>query len=244
MTFVRSREGIRNVSIFKDADAVVYIESDPEISSTFNYDVMWWSSFFQNAYPSIRFCFKPMGGKKHVIEMAHKIIGDSIPNTFCALDRDHDHYFGKTIKDPRVFYTFGYGVENDCLNQAMVTEALLSAINFPNNIDNIVDGVKSFFDELNKQVRWPVRADIIAYAHNKSVLDRKSPGNDLHFGDAAEKIGRFRRINIIRNIKKVTKDGNPNPFNRPLRVDYSKLPAHHYMEIIYIFFLIFADITE
>lgn len=230
MTFTRSRSGLANQVLFYRKRFIVYVEEKPGIDPGRSVDVPFWRSFFAQNYAPHLFEYKPLGGKFHVLQMADNIIANSVPNCLVALDRDYDEFFGEIVEDERVFYTHGYGVENDLFDLPTVKQIIRSILPGLDNADAIGEGVWQNVQATLNAERVALLSDQIASSRSAATLDRDKPQGVL----VADSIPlRFRRSDIHSRMKLCKGKGKTRTAVRKLEADRRHVPAHLYFEIVY-----------
>ncbi|PXA99249.1 hypothetical protein DMC47_04410 [Nostoc sp. 3335mG] len=232
LTFTRTSSGIANEAIFLGVRFIVYVEEDQNLETSRSVDVAFWASFFRHKFPNQTVQFKGLGGKKHVLEYAKKIIDNSIPNSLCALDTDYDNLFSEQIADERVFYTHGYGAENDAFNRKTVpilAESLLPA----HLDDDFGEGVwRNVCDTLSLE-RISLLSDQICATRRGSSLNRANPISVLDQNRQGLPI-RFRRSAIKQELRTFSNKGTVRVPTQRLRSFPERVPAHLYFEIVYL----------
>lgn len=87
---IHSKSGLANEHLFYKSDFVVYLEGG-EVSFTkeqvldggfsdSTLDILFWNRIFQHFAPSKTFKLKSVGAKLVVLEIAHEIVQNNIPN--------------------------------------------------------------------------------------------------------------------------------------------------------------------
>src|ERR1700692_2220330 len=133
-TFVRSVSGLLNFRRFVKCSFVVYCEGGSQnislsdaLSGVYNAsaeDRTFWDAVLKAiGFRSIH--LKPLGGARHVIDIAEYIIANDITGNLAVCDRDFPGR-KKVISDPRVLYSYGYAWENDVVAPKVVA---ISAVN-------------------------------------------------------------------------------------------------------------------
>jgi hypothetical protein len=232
MSFFRTPDGIANQPLFTQVKFIIYVEEDPNLDPARSVDSSFWRGIFERFFGLNYVETKPLGGKRHVKEMAERIIGHSIPNSFCAMDRDYDDLFGEKIDDERVFYTHGYGVENDVLSEHHISTLITRMVPGAQLSQNNLASVWSSISETLRKERYTLYSDQIAARRKRATLDREVPTKCIDFNHGGLPI-RFRRkpikskMRIARTAEIVrTEIGH-------LSYSYDCVPAHLYFEIVY-----------
>lgn len=175
MTFERSASGQGNRALFHDKDVVCYVEGGDGGES--GIDVLFWSSIFDSVYPNVRIHFICKGGKPVLQSLADRIVREDIGNTIVAMDSDYCRLLdGNYIDDRRVFYTFGYSLENDLYASEYHID-LYSRIAMRANVGADRSALlQSLWAEFLRTIKWPVFGDFYALVAGGSAFDRERPG--------------------------------------------------------------------
>lgn len=232
MTFTRSAAGVGNKHLFTGTHFTVYVESNPNKDPVREVDIAFWREFFSYAFPDFRFSFHPLGGKRHVINMANKIVSNSISNALCAIDSDYDCIFNKVIDDPRVFYTHGYGVENDILirrNIKYIVKTILSGLS---DVDEKCEFTLECIRLDYKNIISAMYKDQIAHNRGVPYLDRDKPTKDLDLSSDKLPIIFAVRDETVKK-RRIRASGYKLCSNFFPSLSFGSIPSHHFFEIVY-----------
>lgn len=232
MSFFRSAYGISNRAAFSGKDVSIYVEQDPLHGDAGALDVAHWREFFESFYPGVSVVVVPLGGKQPVLEMAQKIINENIKNAFCALDSDYDENFGIKITDDRIFYTHGYGVENDVINKKSIVVALKSCAPGANNLKDSARKLWEYIVWTTSSCRRLVTLDAIAVARGGAAFSRTAPKSDLEQSKTELPV-KIRRVQVRRRANQYRKMPNLRELVGGAPSDRKCIPAHAYFEICY-----------
>lgn len=232
MSFFRTPDGIANQPLFTQVKFVVYVEEDPNLDPARCVDSSFWRGIFDRFFGLNNVETKPLGGKRHVKEMAKKIIGHSIPNSFCAMDRDYDDLFGEEIDDERVFYTHGYGVENDVLSEHHISTLISRMVPGAQLTKSNLASVWSSISETLRKEKHAIYSDQIAAKRKRATLDREAPTKCIDFTHSGLPV-RFRRKPIKDKLRSARTAKIIKTENKRLSYSYECVPAHLYFEIVY-----------
>ena len=229
MIFTRSRSGLANMARFHRVDCVVFIEGGTK-SIGYNDvlegqagdeadDILYWRTVFSGLRPCLRITFKPVGSKSVLLKLAADIQA-GVQNICVAMDSDFDRFNDKTIKAPRVLYTWGYSWENDLYSPHTILETAisLSPIDRFTYEPKIKADIDSAISTIVKDLRWAVRSDMLLSMHRKSAFDRsKMQGNfrkiSGRFGLRIDKKKIRKRIKNLHSMRcKGPSSGIPEPW--------------------------------
>ena len=182
MPFLRTPSGVSARPQFSQVDFIVYVESDPAANPRYDLDVAFWGKFFALFYPKHTFKMQRLGGKRNVLAQAARIIDNSIANSLCALYRDYDDLLGHSLVDDRIFYTFGYSVENDVTYGASFQTIMDALLPPDGTVDHRTQVESHVYSTLNLFERF-IAADVLAAARRSSVIDKRNVGVNLNFGE-------------------------------------------------------------
>jgi len=175
MTFERSASGQENRALFHDKDVVCYVEGGD--GGEAGIDVLFWSSIFESVYPAVKIHFICKGGKPVLQSLAEGVVRNNIGNTIIAMDSDYCRLLsGNYIDDFRVFYTFGYSLENDLYASDYHSDLYSRIAMRADIIDDRLHRLETLWQEFIKSIRWPVRGDFFALVAGGSAFDREKPG--------------------------------------------------------------------
>ncbi len=232
MSFFRTSSGIENQPLFHRKSFIVYVEEEPNLDPGKSLDIPFWRRVFRDLFPEQSFEFKGLGGKYHVLQMADLIISKSIPNSLCALDSDYDGLFSAKLDDERVFYTHGYGAENDLLCPKIVSTVVSSLISGVHDTHAICQSAKTNLEHTIQREKYAFLSDKIAHARESSTLDRTSSQSVLNNSLSTPPV-KFRRTQIYKEIRKCKCNSVIKSFAyRPIN-NHLEIPAHLYFEIVY-----------
>ena len=184
------------------------------------------------------FEIKGIGGKQNVLEMASRIVDNNIPNSLCAIDRDYDDVFGMMTNDPRIFYTHGYGAENDLFGPAAARVVISAIIPGTGNRDRRASELWEYIEETIRKECHCLRADQIAWIRGRSALNRGNPTSVLDLGSGLPL--RFRRTAVRAAIKEAKLHSPRQQSSIPISAMRRRVPAHLYFEIFYHSTILFA----
>jgi len=236
MTFTRTSSGIANQHIFNQANIVVYVEGEGTISPAGAIDIALWREFFSFYFPTLNFHFKSLGGKPHALAMADKIMASSIPNSLVAMDRDYDELFGAMIKDDRVFYTYGYGSENDLFHRtsfAGLARALLPGLG---DHDTEAAVITRHIETTAKDGKIAAIADQVTNCRHVSIIDRKKPQSNLDLNAPGLPL-KFRRERIRPVLEEAKQANIQKIIIKAVKFELRLIPCHVYYFIVYHTFL-------
>lgn len=231
-SFFRSSDGIANQPLFSQSRFVVYVEEDPQLDPSRSIDKPFWRLFFGSIMGEKNVEIKPLGGKRHVLAMARTIIDRSIPNSICALDRDYDNMFGELIDDERVFYTHGYGVENDLLNEDTVGLILRHSVPGTVLSDVYVASLWTTICQTYHADRMSLYSDQLASRRKRATLDRDKPISCLDLERRGVPI-RLKRKRISAAIKKAKNFAVAKPAPGHLSHQPEDAPCHLHFELVF-----------
>ncbi|MEP3436087.1 MAG: DUF4435 domain-containing protein [Hoeflea sp.] len=175
MIFERTRSGQINRAAFHGVDYTCYVEGGGGISE-FSEDVLFWNTVFDTLRPDIRVHCIARGGKAQLESRARSLITEDIQNTLVAMDSDYDDLLGDKIEDSRVLYTFGYSWENDAFSPNALLNIYAHLVRA--NVAPADEGnfILTECANLERKLKWPVRADFLALISTSSILPRDAPG--------------------------------------------------------------------
>ena len=235
MTFTRTASGVGNRNLFTGTVFTIYIEAHPDKDFAKGIDQGFWREFFSSYFNDLSIAFVPMGGKHHVLKTAEKIINDSIPNSLCALDSDYDDIFKVKLDDERIFYTHGYGVENDIFILENTESYLRALIPGAQDHQNLAKTINEYLYQTFKHARSCLIADQVCRNYRESLLDRKYPLSEIEIQNNILPV-KIKKTKIKTRVKKIKSEKCTSNLicTNPLFVaDKSLFPAHHYFEIFY-----------
>jgi hypothetical protein len=165
--FQRSNSGLSNLYLFHRVDAVVFVEGGIRNLSLaaveeghFNeaaYDAKFWALLFRRFLPKFRFQFRPVGSKTTLLELAGLVSHEEVRNVVVCMDRDFDHFLGRLIRHPRIFYTHGYSWENDVWSLGSTT-AVFKKLNNRTDCDAALAELRVAFALFSRTMKWPLLA--------------------------------------------------------------------------------------
>ena len=235
MTFIRTSSGLQNQALFQNADVIVYIESDPNLDPAKGRDFAYWRIFFDAFYPGLTVQLKPLGGKPHVQNIASRVIRDNLKNVFCAMDRDYDSILHKEIVDDRIFYTFGYGVENEVFSRHQIARIVAGITPGIHPAEDIVSDINMFIDQTIEKDSALLRADQLCRSLYVQGLNREKPASNVeHYNNSLPV--RLRRSSIMSSIRQTNSHRVPRAVCRSIKPDRNLVPCHIYFEIVYLTF--------
>lgn len=170
--FVRTDLGLGSEHLFHGVDFVVYCEGSSVDGEAASLDELFWQRIFSE-YGIEVYC-KSLGSKTVLKPLAEKVIADDVQNTLVAMDRDYDDLRGGTIKDRRVFYTFGYSWESDVFSSLRVEKTISLFVTIAKK-ERIVE---DFEDYILRQTRILKRLTLLDFkyiAHEQALFDRQKP---------------------------------------------------------------------
>ncbi|MBW8321806.1 MAG: DUF4435 domain-containing protein [Arenimonas sp.] len=231
MTFLRSKKGIENRALFTRVQFTVYVETAKnEYENNFT-DISFWRGFFSYYYRNLEIRFVPLGGKPHVLAMANKIVSDDIKRSLCAMDRDYDDLYGKLHADERIFYTFGYGAENDLLRQEVVDRMVKSLFPTLSPKNSNIAEINDYIERTIQNHRICFLADQIGKGRHNCPLNRDNPRSDIVHSEGDLPVS-LRKEEILRRFKCGQKRREEQMILPP-RITKQTVPAHHFFEIVY-----------
>ena len=175
--FERSPEGQANRNLFLGTDLIVYTEGgDGGENDVEAFDILYWRQLFDLYLPSVKVRFLPKGNQRSVLEVASTFLGTDAVGVCAAIDADYDRINAELLEDPRVIYTFGYSIENDCL----IPESILRAFYIlcprcPAELD-ISDELADLISEFQKAVRWLALGDYLGVQSGRGAIQRWACG--------------------------------------------------------------------
>lgn len=173
MTFERSAFGQANRAMFYNVDWIIYTEGGAEGGDPIrSFDALFWSGVFHTVCAPAKFRAIPRGGKGQLLPLAQRVVSGELDRVIVAMDRDYDHIFGRIIEHSRVVYTCGYSFENDVFNRSVLFD-LFDAM-CPEMLErpDIERQISDWCDRFLKNIRWPLKADILACHYRVSGFDR------------------------------------------------------------------------
>ncbi|TRT89196.1 MAG: DUF4435 domain-containing protein [Microcystis aeruginosa Ma_OC_H_19870700_S124] len=232
MTFQRSTNGIQNRAIFTRAHFTVFIETTKDNYERNPVDISFWRSFFEYFYGEMPVRFAPLGTKSAVEAMADKIIAENMSRTLCAMDRDYDDLYGKIRSDDRIFYTWGYGAENDLICDDVMNRAVSQLI-ATLDVENV--HAKKILEYINETIvnhRMCFVADQLGKGRHSCVLDRQKPQSDIEDHKTALPVVLRKKV-ILGRLKPKPTDGSAENLLRRPEIARKRVPAHLMLEISY-----------
>jgi hypothetical protein len=206
MTLVRTAVGLANKPLFHDVDAIVYVEGGETHTGKpdQSLDVAFWRTVFNELAPRLRYRFEPKGGKRNLLQIAQEIITGNVQNSYVAIDSDFDRVFLQNIDHPQVLYTFGYAWENDIFSEDVLKETFYLLCPICKTEIDPGPMIHETIRVLKQDLRWLVRADIVASVHGISVIPRSSSYLRLvqeGRRTAMPKIARSRAFELVKEAK-------------------------------------------
>jgi hypothetical protein len=135
------------------------------------------------------------------------------------------------IIDDRVFYTFGYGVENDLFVEpvvASIANNLIPSLQHINPNGKIVtDNIRETFSSN----RICFIADKLGRSRDCCPLNRDAPTSDLDHADRRLPV-RLRKEAVFSKLISGPKV-QLHPYHLPVSASPHSVPAHHYFEIVF-----------
>lgn len=176
MTFERSPLGQANRAIFYNVDWIIYTEGgDDEAQVTRSFDALFWNGIFKAIHSDVRFRAIPRGGKPQLQPLALQVASGELDNVIVTMDKDYDELFGSIIDHDRVIYTVGYSFETDIFTNYVLKDLFLSACPEMNADIGVVTTIDLWVSTFVRELRWPLKTDILAFKHGVAGFDRDSP---------------------------------------------------------------------
>ena len=175
MTFERTKSGLENLAKFYNVDFVCYVEGGGGHSDR-SQDVTFWKKVLSKLLPKLKIRCLARGGKHRLKSLARNVVDNGIRSTLVAMDGDYDELTSRKIVDRRVLYTYGYSWENDVLSKNVLVHILADSMGADILSPDETSFLHSKYDDLAKNLIWPVRADYYAHVAMTSVLPRDKPG--------------------------------------------------------------------
>jgi len=180
MKLMRSAYGLKNKKKFHEEDFIVYVEGGQQDSSgkpDQAFDILFWRCVFQARYPGKKFKFEPKGSKKNLIPLAKRISEESHGSSiYVAMDSDFDLHFNQHIDHPNVLYTRGYAWENDLLDESVIAETFYRVCPLCPQTFPIQRQVQTIISNIETDLRWLVKADLITSATNSTSAIPREKG--------------------------------------------------------------------
>jgi Protein of unknown function (DUF4435) len=233
MSFFRSNSGIANQAIFSGAKFIVYLEEEPSLDPGRSIDKAFWFEFFNKILKGAAFELKGLGGKDNVIRMADRITAYNIPNSLCALDRDYDDLLGRMYKDPRVFYTFGYGAENDLFSKPAARVLVSATLPGTGRREQQGDELWGHIEATVAKESHCLRSDQFAACRGSATLNRANPTSVIDLQSRTNLPLRFRRTQVRDAIRLAKQQATQVEPIIPVSTGCSRVPAHLHFEIFY-----------
>jgi hypothetical protein len=130
-------------------DALSGVANESAEDRTF-WDALLRGIGFQNIH------MKPLGGVRHVIDIADYIIANNIEGNLVIMDRD---FPGKkrSFIDRRVLYSYGYAWENDVVVPEVVALSVVNQLHLDHSeISSIELEFSQLFKKMIRLTRWPI----------------------------------------------------------------------------------------
>jgi hypothetical protein len=185
MSFRRTAEGLSNLRLFYDADAVVYVEGGDN-SYTYeqilnnehnveSIDVLFWRKAFSAFAPQRRCHFRAVGSKSGLLPLAADVVAEKVSHVLVCMDRDSDDLVGSLPAGRGVFSSWGYSWENDVWSASTVKEIFRACCPSGAELEVAEAEIDHALCHFIRRVRWPVRADRIARYHNIAIFRGTKP---------------------------------------------------------------------
>jgi hypothetical protein len=204
MTFFRTSDGIRNLGLFVDSDAIVYIEgAEGEIATGGSSapDQRFWSMLWSKHKPLLKVAFKPLGSKNACIAMARHLESAQINNQFVCIDADFDHFVAPHTLQNKVIYSWGYSWENDIITREGLMSAL-SVATVANVADpRIAEEIGAACARLERVGRWIGPVDVRCQQQGHPLQIKTNPGALIDFHNEPPCFCRTRIKKRVRSIK-------------------------------------------
>jgi hypothetical protein len=209
MNFTRTDSGLSNMALFNGADAIVFLEGGPSISSeelangkynAHTCDIRFWQALFSSYRPGRVYAFKSIGSKTAVRAIAEKIVSGNVSNTVAVMDRDFEVVIGTALNHPNVLYTYGYSWENDCWSSNSAYEAFVSISGACRVASQPIKAeMESLFQQFSKGIARAVALDSILIQASSSLFDRENP--DKYVSLSTAKRPSVNRTQLIKTIR-------------------------------------------
>ena len=208
MTLKRTPSGLKNLSIFKGVNLIVYTEggdertlSKAEVLEGQAYensdDIKFWKQLFQMYLPNIEVKVLAVGNSNTLKEIASEIVAANISNVCVAMDRDYSNYWGEILQHRAIVYTRTYSWENELFQPDVILGAFKKAAIEQFDEAAVRQDIEREVKTILKELRHFLKADIVLVAAKSSFFCRNTKKTGACFINT-KKISNPLRVDNVR----------------------------------------------